>query len=143
MSDQEDAVIPGYATPLIDAARLDEIVRDCLVNEDAPGPDSVVIEGVVHTYAFQPAKLAEHRLEVVGMLVNLPIEFRPTEKGGGGGWSFLNACNDRRGEQWTGMHMAMENLFVLGIANGDAEWQLPRDVWSVLPGGMPYVAVKV
>ena len=102
MSDQEDAVIPSYAKPLIDAARVDEIVRDCLVTE-APGPEDVVVDGVVHTFAFKADKLAEHRLEVVGMLVELPMQFRPAEMGGGGGWSFLNACNDRRGEQWTGM----------------------------------------
>jgi hypothetical protein len=142
MSDQEDAVIPGYAAPLIDPARIDEIMRDCLA-KDASAPDVIVVEGVVHNYAFQPAKLAEHKLDVAAMLVELPMEFRPVPMGGGGGWSFLNACNDRRGEQWTGMHLVMEGLFVLGIAMDLAAWLLPKDMWPALPGGMPYVAVKV
>lgn len=142
MSDQDDAVIPDYAAPLIDAEAVVEIVTDCLV-DGTPGPDAVVVEGIVHTYAFQPEKLAKHKLDVAGMLVRLPMEFRPVHMGGGGGWSFLNACNDANGEQWTGLHLTMEGLFVLGIAMGMVEWLLPKDMWSALPGGMPYVAVKV
>ena len=145
MSDQEDAVIPSYATPLIDAERLGEILRDCLVNEDTrqPEDDIVMTEGVMHVYAFVPEKLAEHRLEVAAMLVELPMQFRPASMGGEGGWSFLNACTDRRGEQWTGEHLAVEGLLCLGIAMNLAAWLLPKEMWSALPGGMPYVRVTV
>lgn len=137
-----DAVIPTYAQPLIDAERVVEITRDCLA-EDADDPSNIVVEGIVHNYALVLSKLNEHRIEVAGMLVRLPMQFRPAAMGGGGGWSFLNACNDSNGEQWTGVHLTMESLFVLGIGMGLAEWLLPKDMWSALPGGMPYVAVKV
>jgi hypothetical protein len=73
------------------------------------------------------------------MLSDLPDEFQAS---GGGGWSFLNACMTKTGEQWTGMHPTMDKLFMLGIAAGKARWLMPRDMWSVLPGGMPYVSVN-
>ena len=116
----------------------------CLVNEDAPtSDDSKMAEGVVHVFNFVPTKLEEHRDEVTTMLQNLPLAFRPVELGGGGGWSFLNACQDANDEQWTGLHQRMEQLLCLGIAMGLAEWVLPKDMWPALPGGMPYVVVKV
>ena len=74
------------------------------------------------------------------MLSELPDEFRVS---GGGGWSFLQACNDRHGTQWTGFHQAMEELFMLGMAAGLVTELLPRDLWDALPGGMPYYAVKL
>lgn len=128
--------------PLIDAERVREITKDCSVTEH-PSKDEVVVKGVAHTFGFIPAKLEEHRHEVATMLQGLPKEFRKPNVGGGGGWSFLNACNDANGEQWTGFHLTMESLFALGIALGLAEWVLPRDLWSVLPEGMPYVVVTV
>jgi hypothetical protein len=37
----------------------------------------------------------------------------------------------------------MEQLFQLGIGLGLAKWQLPPEMWGVLPGGMPYVVIEV
>jgi hypothetical protein len=73
------------------------------------------------------------------MLAELPDMFKES---GGGGWSFLNACDDRHGNQWTGLHQRMEQLFQLGIGIDKVECQLPREVWPALPGGMPYYIVK-
>ena len=72
------------------------------------------------------------------MLAQPPEEFGEDT---GGGWSFLNSCNDRSGRQWTGLHLTMEQLWCLGIAVGRARYTLPRDFWEVLPGGMPYLTV--
>lgn len=72
------------------------------------------------------------------MLSELPKEFK---KESGGGMSFLNACNTSKGEQWTGEHAKMEQLFALGIASGMVECLLPRELWSSLPGGVPYYVV--
>jgi hypothetical protein len=73
------------------------------------------------------------------MLSDLPDEFQARK---GGGWSFLNACMDRHGHQWTGLHQQQERLFALGIACGKARWLFPRQLWTSLPGGMPYVSVN-
>lgn len=80
-----------------------------------------------------------YEADIAALLDQLPSEF---QKSGGGGWSFLNACMDRNGGQWTGMHQTMDKLFMLGIAAGMVCWLMPRDMWEVLPGGMPYVVVS-
>ena len=37
-----------------------------------------------------------------------------------------------------GEHQACDALLCLGIAIGKAEISLPRELWEVLPGRMPY-----
>ena len=56
--------------------------------------------------------------------------------------SFLDACMDKHGNQWTDFHQTMEQLVQLGIAIGEVEYCLPRDLWSALPGGVPFLVVK-
>lgn len=55
--------------------------------------------------------------------------------------SFLNSCNTNEGKQWTGMHMKMEFLFALGVAIEKVKNLLPREMWPILPGGVPYFVV--
>jgi hypothetical protein len=126
------------AEPLISAKRVDEILIDCLGGEDY----DIAVEGIINTYGFKGEKLEKYQDEVKQMLWNLPKPFLPVSVGGGGGWSFLNACQDANDVQWTGLHRSMEALLCLGIGMGLCEWSLPRELWSALPGGMPYVAVS-
>jgi hypothetical protein len=72
------------------------------------------------------------------LLNELPSSFK---KDIGGGWSFLQACETKDGVQW-GEHRNMEQLFVLGMALGKVRYCLPRDLWQVLPGGMPYLVIE-
>lgn len=74
------------------------------------------------------------------MLLQLPKEFQKGS-GSGGGISFLNACNDVSGKQWTDSHQVMEQLFALGIGCNKVKCLMPREMWKVLPGGMPYYVV--
>lgn len=124
----------------LDPTNVECVFRDCL----AESPDSVtalVLEGIRSRWALDRAKLAKHHREISDMLDQLPSEFKSLPRGGSGGWSFLNACLDRDGNQWTGMHSTMEQLFLLGIGTGQAHWLLPREMWAALPGEMPYVEV--
>lgn len=82
-----------------------------------------------------------HELEIKDLLNQLPRGFQQIGVGGGGGWSFVKACEDRDGILWTSDHLTMDKLFMLGIVAGYAKYLLPRDVWQVLPGGMPYILV--
>ena len=135
--------------PLIDPEMVNKILFDCLYTDDeiegcaeGEAPEgAVIVEGILHPFAFHPERLESHREEVQVMLWNLPREFLPISAGGGGGWSFLNACQDANDVQWTGLHQTMDSLFVLGIGLGLAKWALPRETWVSLPGGMPYVQV--
>lgn len=126
------------------ADRVEEIFCDCLfADEEVEGQNleeiearAVVAEGILNPFGFHPERLASHRDEVYEMLSELPDNYRASE---GGGWSFLAACDDKHGNQWTGLHRTMDHLFALGIGLGLAKWLLPREMWARLPGGMPYV----
>ena len=97
-------------------------------------------EGIVRTFGFHPGRLEMHKEEIGQMLAELPDVFKVS---GGGGMSFLNACQTRDGEVWTGLQQTVDELVVLGIATGQATY-LPeqRELWSAFPGGVPYVQVK-
>lgn len=123
----------------LDPQRVTNIFLDCLFKDGEETKDHVVAEGIVQTVGFHPGRLEDHRSEIEALLGELPDEFKASN---GGGWSFLNACMDRHGNQWTGLHQVMEQLVQLGIAIGKVEYQLPREAWSALPGGMPYFVIK-
>lgn len=96
------------------------------------------VDGLVHKFSFDKGKIEQHKAEIGDMLAELP---RPFQAKGGGGWSFLNGCQDKNGGLWTGMHITVEKLVCLGIAAGMAEWQM-KDMTDILPGGVPYFVVK-
>lgn len=100
---------------------------------------AVKVEGVVGRFGFDPERLKKHEEDVVSMLKQLPKEFH---KEVGGGYSFLGACNRADGQQW-GEHRSMDELFCLGIALGKVAFAMPREMWAMLPGGMPYLIVDV
>jgi hypothetical protein len=121
------------------SSAVEATFTDCTADDDTL--DTLEVEGIVHTARFDRTKVLARQRDIALLLDELPIEFKSQEQGGGDGHSFLNACNDRNGNQWTGFHLTMEQLFLLGIATGQAEWCLPRELWEVFPGGMPYIKV--
>lgn len=123
----------------LSAERVNEVFLDCLFKEGEDTSKYVKAEGIQMNVSFHPGRLENHRVEIEVMLEELPDEFK---KSGGGGMSFLNACMDKHGEQWTGLHRTMEQLFLLGIAIGKVECLLPKEMWSALPGGVPYYVVN-
>lgn len=133
-------------TPLISSARVEEIFLDCLykpeemegVPEGEAPEGCVIVEGILSRFGLHPERLESHRTEVTEMLMNLPVGFR---KSSGGGWSFLQGCQDRNDVQWTGFHMIVSQLFVLGMGLGLVSYLLPREMWSALPGEMPYLVI--
>lgn len=119
------------------------IFTDCQFKPDeiTPGevPEGAVeAEGIVARFGFHPERLASHKDEITELVMQLPDEFRMSK---GGGWSFLNMCQDREGYQWADLHQTMEMLLVLGIAVGKMMIQIPKELWPMMPGGVPYVAV--
>jgi len=126
-------------TIVLDPERVEAIFLDCLFKDGEDTSNHIVAEGISRTVGLNPERVEGHKAEIEALLDELPDQFKAT---GGGGDSFLNACQDKHGNQWTGFHQRMEQLFQLGIAIGKVEYQLPRDVWSILPGGMPYLVVK-
>ena len=96
------------------------------------------VMGVAHEFSFDSKMLNENQDEINDMLRQLPENFMEVS---GGGWSFLMACNDKNGEQWTGLHLRMEQLFAMGEAIGKVKSLFPREMWKALPGGVPYYVI--
>ena len=117
---------------------VDLIFRDCLYNEGENTDDHVAVECVTNNFGFHPGRLESHKEEIGKLLSELPDEFHDTK---GGGMSFLNACVTRHDQHW-GEHRSIEQLLALGIGTKQARILLPRSMWSVLPGGMPYFSVS-
>lgn len=120
------------------AKNVQSIFQDCLFKENEDVTTAIIAEGIVSSFGFHPDRLKSHKEDIYSMLKELPKEF---QKDDGGGWSFLNACNDKDGNQWTGLHQIMEHLFALGIACGKVKSCMPREAWQAFPGGMPYYVV--
>ena len=124
----------------LNSQKVEQTFRDCLFKDGEDTTNHIMAEGIMTNVGFHPDRLESHKPTIEEMLAELPKEFNEAT---GGGWSFLNACNDKNGDQWTGLHQTMEQLFLLGIAMGKVKIQLPREMWSVLPGGMPYLVVDI
>ena len=127
-------------TIVLNPQRVEEIFLDCLFQDGEDTSGAVTVEGIINNYGFHPDRLEGHREEMQALLEQLPDDFRES---GGGGSSFLNACMDRNGELWTGMHQTMEQLMVLGIALKLASYTLPKSLWAALHGGMPYFTIAI
>ena len=108
-----------------------------------PVPDADDIITVQHHLYFSRDKLEANRASIDELLAQLPTGFRALGygEGAGGGWSFLNACERADGVHW-GQQRDVDLLLGLGLAIGSVQWSLPRDVWEVLPGGMPYFQIN-
>lgn len=104
----------------------------------AENKDTFFVEGIKNTYWYNKKKIEQRTEDIEQMLSQLPKNFR---KSVGGGWSFLNMCMREDDVQWTGLHTTVEKLLCLGIACGKVKFLLPKNMWSILPGGMPYVVI--
>ncbi len=122
------------------ADRVNTLFRECLATVKA-GENISQIHGVKAIYAIDLAKVATHKSEIGQMLLQMDDSFM-IGTGKGGGWSFLNACVDRCGRQWTDLHSTVEELVVLGMGAGMAFYTMGREMWDVLPGGLPYFSIR-
>ena len=119
------------------------IFRDCLfrgeeIKDGKPPENAVMVDGIVAKYGFHKDRLESHKDECLKIVNTLSDKFF---ENGGGGWTFLNLPIDKDGNQWAEQPTA-EMLVVMCIGLGIARYQLPRPVWSSLPGGMPYIVFK-
>ncbi len=111
------------------------VFMDCLFEDGEDTNDFIKADGLIQTIGFNPQRVKKHKKDIENMLSYLPEKFKD-------GWSFLNMCNDKYGKQWTGLHQIMEQLVQLGIAIKKVEYCMPREMWKLMPGGMPYIIIK-
>jgi hypothetical protein len=117
---------------------VNELFLSLLFTDGEDRTNYVLGEGAMLKCGFHPMRLNEFENDIADMLLQLPDEFMQSK---GGGMSFLNACMDKDGEQW-GEHNTIDQLLAMGIASKKASFLMPREMWSMLPGGMPYFVVK-
>lgn len=120
------------------ADNVHETFMKCLFKNEEPKDNPVIAEGIMMKVGFHPERLKENEENIYSMLNGLSDDFKES---GGGGMSFLNACNDKEGNQWADLHRTMEELVVMGIAIGKVRFQFAKEMWSMFPGGMPYFVV--
>lgn len=130
-----DQSSPINLTPTV----VEELYAECLFRDGEATDGAVISEGIMSTAGFHPGRIKASSGKIRSLLARLPDDFRESE---GGGMSFLNACHDRDGDLWTRDQRIMDLLFQLGVAVGAAKCLMTRDLWSSLPGGMPYYSVK-
>ena len=127
---------------MLDPARVTELFLHCLYTDEECNDrekcekEAVRVEGVMHNVGFHPGRLASAKTEIQVMVVQLDPKFQQ-------GHSFLELCHDHKGELWTGQHKVMHELMLLAIGAGYMEYCAPKDMWVLLPGGMPYVKTLV
>ena len=98
---------------LLSPERVTQVFMGSLFTPGENTDDAIVARGIVTNVGFNRERLEQQRDAIVEMLNELPLPFRASS---GGGWSFVNACLDKNGDQWTGLHSVMEQLFLLGLA---------------------------
>lgn len=86
------------------------------------------------TLVLHRERLEGYREEVRTMLALLDDKFKE-------GYSTLNMPFDKEGNQWGEQRDAL-TLCSLAIALGLGQWCMPRAMWPLLPGGMPYFQVS-
>lgn len=106
-----------------------------LFKEGEDTTNHVKVEGIMSNFDFHPQRLEEQRELVTALLAELPAEFKK-------GYTFLNFCMNKNGELWTGEHRVCEQLIVMAIGLDLMSYCMPRDMWAILPGGVPYIIVK-
>lgn len=132
-------VAVNQTSPRLSGSSVASIFEKCLLQQGEKDADGVEVQGIAKA-RFHIGRLKENEGNITSLLAELPDDFRES---GGGGMSFLNACMDRHGNQWTGLQQVMEQLFLLGMGIGKVSSLLPREAWGALPGGVPYYVVKV
>jgi hypothetical protein len=118
--------------------KSDDVIRiyaDC-ARAEGNETAKIFVDGIMHKHEFNPVQIEIHKQEIIDMIAELPEGFSD------GGDSFLNLCNDKNGELWTGLHQVCEQLMVLGIAIGKIHILFSRDMWRMLPGGMPVLLIS-
>lgn len=120
---------------VLTSENVNKIFTDCLfkdneIQDGEPICEYTVAEGIRGQFYFHSERLEQYDEDIsdlVGQLAD--IEQGP---------SFFNLCMTKEGNQW-GEHLNMEQLVVLGVASGNLQYCLPKQMWSMLPGGMPLV----
>lgn len=122
----------------LNATNVHDTFMKCLFVENEDTTNHVAAKGIVTHVGFHPERLKENTQNILDMLDELPDDFKANV---GGGMSFLSLGVTKEDVYW-GEHQTMDQLVCLGLAINKLEYCLPRELWSALPGGVPYIVIK-
>ena len=134
VKNDKEAVLDSDA--VLTAEKVNQLYAKCSlvedeVKDDEPLVDFVLGEGVRNITVFSAERIENNKAEIAMLFDELA--------GIDVGISFLTMCVDQYDRQWTGLHSTVDLLVQLGIASGVIEYTLPREMWDIFPGAMPYV----
>lgn len=117
---------------------VDLVFSNCLFKDNEDTSSAIIVEGVKHKVGFDPIKLNSNIDTINSLIEELPEDFFYSSNGSG--MSFLEAIRDKNGNHW-GEHHNVDQLLCLGLAIERIKFLLPRDMWYILPGQMPYFQI--
>lgn len=123
------------------ADRLRSVWGRCVRNENPTNPRLTTVAAWMFKHTLSIRRLQEHREEIIRMLLSLHDDFRADSRGGGG--SVVMAMVRGNGKRWTDDPKDVEKLIALGLGVGLLTFPAPREQWSRLPGGLPYIRVEI
>lgn len=125
---------------MINAKRIHEILTDCMFNDNYTDDSKcIAVQGITSVFGFKPEKIDEHKNEIYSFLEELPVSFWESPIGDDG-YSFLQMPFDKNDQHW-GEQINAQELLVLGLATGYAQYLFSKPIWKALPGGVPYVVL--
>lgn len=112
---------------ILTANGVREVLLDCFLKQDEihdnkprDGVDVVYARGIKLSVGLHRGRLESHREHVKEFLRWLNDSYIV-------GDCFLNMCNDRNGDLWTGSHRSMDELIVLSLGLGLIEFIISPD----------------
>lgn len=119
--------------------RVNELFTTCLIQHDIScgTDDDLIVEGIKMKVAFSKKSLAILSDDIKVLISQLPENAFNISKGNG--MPFILLCNNKDGELWTGVHRIIEELIMLAIGINCCKYLLPKKLWKLLPGRLPYV----
>ena len=116
------------------ASLVNTAFQNCLFKEGETNTTNIRVEGITNVFFLHPQRLEEQRELVTALVAELPPIFKK-------GYSFLGLCENKLGQQWTGLHADCQKLMVMAIGLKMMSYTHDKEFWRHLPGGVPYVKI--
>lgn len=115
-----------------------EVFLDSLYKEsETDRSGAVMVAGIIKSVGFHPERLNANKEKIIDFLNQLDDNFKESC---GGGYTFLSVPFDKNNVQW-GEHINAEELCLLGMGIKKMGFLFPRELWTALPGGVPYLVI--
>lgn len=129
----------------LNTANVSKIFKSCLFKDDElneenmPTSPVVKVEAVASTFGFHQERLGAIKPKVMELLSQMPEAFF---KDIGQGDTFLNGLVNDKNIPWSTNQSDLDMLLALGLGTELITYSMPRDMWPILPSGLPYFTIN-